>query len=110
MGLDTYSSNNTLDYSGIELCGGMLSGNGEGSFRGKVYSDFIMEVSDVSLYQEEMPHKDLEHIVASLDNWLVDNVEEQTEGKGGVSWKEAYNLHKWFKVTLDGEAKVQGWW
>ena len=35
----------------LTLCGGMLSGNGQGSFRGKVYEDVIKSITGVSLYQ-----------------------------------------------------------
>ena len=64
MGLDNYWVNGT-DEEGrhttigddgptfdppLKLCGGILSGNGDGSFRGKVYAQFIEDISGVSLY------------------------------------------------------------
>lgn len=36
----------------LNLCGGLLSGNGEGSFRGKVYNEFIQEMTGHSLYSD----------------------------------------------------------
>ena len=59
MGLDTFASRVpgtvTLDaaderaFDGLELCGGIFSGDG-GSFRGKIYDELILGVTGVSLY------------------------------------------------------------
>ncbi|MBC8408320.1 MAG: hypothetical protein H8E12_06285 [Rhodobacteraceae bacterium] len=115
MGLDTYSTIPDLDYTGIELCGGMMSSNGAGSFRGKVYSDFIEHVTGVSLYEEVITNDVIHNMAKQLDTWVLDNVEEQTCFTNGidgskVTWEEAYMLAKWFKVTAEGGADVTGWW
>ena len=56
----------------VSLCGGMFSGPTEGkctSFRGKVYSDFIQEVTGFSLYEDTLGGEDLKSIVAGLTSF-----------------------------------------
>jgi len=53
----------------IVLYGGMFSGPGKDtceSFRGKVYSDFIEDLSGISLYQDSIEGEDLAKILSSL--------------------------------------------
>src|SRR4249919_4012400 len=50
----------------LKLCGGMFSGNGEGSFRGKVYSDLIEGVTGESLYQEVISNDTVRKMAAAL--------------------------------------------
>ena len=75
MGLDTYAvfpvptyreGEELLDleqapshlFAGVDgLCGGMFSGHGNGSFRGKVYNDFVEEITRESLYQGYIPRR-----------------------------------------------------
>jgi hypothetical protein len=67
MGLDTYAvvpsaeeeegyrtltAAEKADFLGVNLCGGMLSTCGQGSFRGGVYDDLIERLTDISLYVE----------------------------------------------------------
>ncbi len=47
-----------LTESGIDLCGGMFS-DGVTSFRGKVYAEFVLEVTGESLYHEWLPPETL---------------------------------------------------
>src|SRR5678816_4248612 len=81
MGLDTYAVRPEKDADGNypraepehftevgQLCGGMFSGNGnDGSFRGKVYSHSIEEVTGVSLYQEFIDPAIVEAMSRTLD-------------------------------------------
>ena len=78
MGLDTYASRSADDIeltaedreafarAGIELCGGMMSGD-EGSFRGKVYLDVVERVADVSLMAEWIPPEEVRDIWAAFE-------------------------------------------
>ena len=50
----------------IELCGGMYSG-GAGSFRGKVYWEFILELTGESLLQEWIPPDVVARMADALD-------------------------------------------
>ena len=120
MGLDTYavySKTKTLNWAGIELCGGMLSGNGSGSFRGKVYDDFIEAVTGESLYQESIPNKTVKKMADKLDTY-VKNHNGNTSRKWcseviliwPPKWYEVKSLAQWFKVAANGGATVNGWW
>ena len=56
----------------VTLCGGMFSGPGEKtceSFRGKVYTDFIEDLSGISLYQDSIEGEDLATILSSLQEF-----------------------------------------
>lgn len=53
----------------VDLCGGMFSGPGEKtceSFRGKVYHEFIEDLSGISLYQHSISGDELKDILSSL--------------------------------------------
>ena len=120
MGLDTYANydkNKTLNWSGIELCGGILSGNGAGSFRGKVYANFIEEVTGESLYQESIPNETVKVMANKLDTYLKNNNGNTSRtwcSKALIdwppNWEEVKSLAQWFKVAAKGGAKVNGWW
>ena len=59
----------------LHLCGGMLSGSGEGSFRGKVYNELIERLNElierltgVSLYEETLPNNVIRMMADHLDS------------------------------------------
>lgn len=60
MGLDNYWKKNESDNGVIDgdfkICGGICSGNGNDSFRGKVYNNIVSEITGVSLYDEKIPN------------------------------------------------------
>lgn len=58
----------------LHLVGGMLSGHGDGSFRGKVYHRFIEEATGYSIYND-------------LDNDDVAAIAERLES---LEWDEAF--------------------
>ena len=58
----------------LNICGGMMSGpNPElgicTSFRGKVYSDFIQEITGFTLYEDTLDTEDLGSLVISLNEF-----------------------------------------
>ena len=99
----------------INLCGGMMSGNGEdGSFRGKVYNDFITFVtfSKHSLYNEEMNHDDILEISNALTAFDYDEWIHRPEGKEyEVTKQEFHDLRELFKeAAKDENIVLLGWW
>jgi len=52
----------------LNLCGGMFSEHGSGSFRGKVYAEFIEEVSGFSLYND-LNNEEVRKISEKLNNY-----------------------------------------
>jgi hypothetical protein len=55
----------------LALCGGMLSG-GDGSFRGKVYADFVGRVSGLDLYADQNLPGALVEAADAIAAWLKD--------------------------------------
>lgn len=118
MGLDTFAGypRNHPKYKGEEgetfslipnelfpennLCGGMFSGGGN-SFRGKVYNSLIEEVTEISLYNEIIPTKDVKLMVSRIENHISKTKDEDPNLLG---------LLGWFQVVVKEEAAVYGWW
>jgi len=79
VGLDSYASRTPGDValspedeeefatSGIELCGGLFSGGGGASFRGKVYLDVIDRVAGILIYQDWTTPEDVRRIWVALE-------------------------------------------
>jgi len=117
MGLDTYSSKENLNWSGINLCGGMLSGTGAGSFRGKIYAEFIEAVTNESLYQKSIPNEIVEKMANKLAIYVKSNNSNTSKKwckkeqiNWPPTWDEVKSLAQWFKVAAKGRAEVLGWW
>lgn len=92
----------------LRLCGGMFSGHGKGSFRGKVYYSAIQEVSGVSLYQERMEPGDVKRIADALAAY--EPTEEWLERHNILSMKEWNDLVRMFRGYADVGASLLGWW
>lgn len=89
------------------LIGGMLSGHGRGSFRGKVYTNFIEQQTGVSLYQENISSRDVKKISNRLQkmNWYVG-----LNKRYNISKQEFNDLKRMFKRYADAGATLHGWW
>ena len=101
----------------VSLCGGMLSGHGAESFRGKVYNDFIEELTDETLYQLCIRSDTIKTMAGDLE----DHMEGQTSvWRLAVSelWgltlqekeQQAIDLVKMFRAYADAGACLVGWW
>jgi len=106
MGLDNYWMKNKEELGEIEgvfkVCGGMLSENGNDSFRGKVYCRFIEDVTEVNLYGDPdtgvIPNETVQKMADDLeatewrDSYIVNyDIEEQ----------EFRDLVKMFRLHAD---------
>jgi hypothetical protein len=91
----------------LHLCGGMFSGHGSGSFRGKVYDAIIEEVTGVTLYQKMIPHKTVQAMALMLYNTPY-------KKEWGVHYeidKREYNdIVRMFTGYADAGASLEGWW
>lgn len=91
----------------LDLCGGLFSGFGQGSFRGKVYNEFIEHVSGISLYQEEMSNADVRKVARSLATY-------DSRSKDLVAFEitlaEIDDLTRMFTEYGDAGATLVGWW
>ncbi len=130
MGLDTYAVTGIKDggydvvspdgFEGISLCGGMMSGQGDGSFRGKVYANVVEEITGVSLYQEYIDPATVAKMYEAFKKFLkmdcsktteqryIDVMEELTMWELEVS--DVVELTKFFKVCVDKGYGLHGWW
>ena len=82
MGLDSYWLDGDKKKASVpghfRLVGGMLSGHGNDSFRGKCYAGLVESVTGVSLYQE---------LIAP------EVVREMSDKLGAVRWTEIGRAH-----------------
>lgn len=115
MGLDNYWKK-SKDEAGVvegefKICGGMLSGHGNESFRGKVYAQFVEDVTEVSLYGD--PH------TCEIPNETVKKMAEDLEG---MEWRDSYienydieeeefkDLVKMFRLHADAGHYLVAWY
>ncbi len=90
----------------LRLCGGMFSGHGVRSFRGKVYDDFIELVTGETLYQIMIPNKKIKKMAKLLE----ERGDALLDEKYGVCWHDLYDLQQMFKKYARLGASLQGGW
>jgi len=120
MGLDTYASRSQDDLelsdedieafedARIELCGGIFSGEG-GSFRGKVYSILIFEITGESLYQEWIPPETVKDMYQALADCDPEQAIDESDSWDRIP-EEIIELRKFFKVCADRNLGLLNWW
>jgi hypothetical protein len=92
----------------IRLCGGIFSG-GSGSFRGKVYSVLIYEISGESLARDWIPPTTVEKIYQALMDCDPEEVMEKCAGPL-QSPEEIHELRRFFKICVDHGLGLIGWY
>ena len=120
MGLDTYAARapddeelgeedeQAFEEAGILLCRGLNSGHGgDGSFRGKVYSYTVEEVTGVSLYEEWIPPKTVEKMADAFEQCDPEAVAR--EDASGPCAREIRDLAKFFRICADRGLGLIGW-
>lgn len=120
MGLDTFASRSQDDIvltaedlqafadANINLCGGIYSGGGnDGSFRGKVYTSMIFELTDFSLFQEWIPPETVTAMFEALSACLP---EEKATPSYDNSDIEIFELVKFFNVCSERGLGLINWW
>jgi len=119
MGLDTFASRSPEDIilseeeiqafndAEIFLCGGLFSGDG-GSFRGKVYSFLVSEITGESLHAEWTPPetvREMYEVLAACDPQdAVDDL-----GYPDHPPEDVIELLKFFKVCSERGLGLLGW-
>jgi hypothetical protein len=115
MGLDNYWKKNAEEYGEIEgefkVCGGMMSGNGNDSFRGKVYHRLVEDITGISLYGDRETNE--------ISNETVKKMADDLEA---TEWRDSYienydiveeefrDLVKMFRLHADaGHYLVSSW-
>jgi len=115
MGLDNFWKK-SKDESGViegdfKICGGMLSGNGNDSFRGKVYDRFVEDVTGVSLFGDpetcETPNETVKQMADDLEatEWRDSYVENYD-----IEEEEFKDLVKMFRLHADAGHYLVAWY
>lgn len=123
MGLDTYASRSPGDVvltaedeqafaaAAVELCGGMMSGDGGSSFRGKVYLDVVERVAGTSLMEEWIPPEEVAAVWAAFDRCDPARVAaESTDDHYPASEIEIRALRTFFGICTARGLGLVGWW
>lgn len=92
----------------LRLCGGMLSGSGKGSFRGKVYDRAVEAITGESLYQLEIPNATIKKMADALENGQYETFE--ANASYGTSPQEFADIQRMFRIYADAGATLHGWW
>jgi hypothetical protein len=115
MGLDNYWMKNKEELGHVDgdfkICGGMLSGSGNDSFRGKVYHRFVEDVTGVSLYGDR-----------ETNEIPIETVKEMADDLEATVWQDSYietydiekqefeDLVRMFRLHVDaGHYLVSSW-
>jgi hypothetical protein len=120
MGLDTYAAHTPDDIelteediqafmnADISLCGGIFSGDGcDGSFRGKVYAEAVLEITEESLYQEWIPPETVHKMYQSLKAFNLD--QGIFSGRYDILPADILELRKFFKVCSERGLGLVAW-
>lgn len=89
----------------LQLCGGMFSGHGSGSFRGNVYKGFIQDATDAeySLYDVLSPEQ-VADIATILEACTLDPADYLIEEE------EVEDLIRMFKAYAEAECYLVPWY
>lgn len=115
MGLDNIWKK-SKDENGViegefQICGGIFSGNGNDSFRGKVYARFVEDVTEVSLYGDpdtcEIPNETVKKMAEDLEGteWRDSYIENYD-----IEEQEFKDLVKMFKLHAEAGHYLVAWY
>ena len=121
MGLDSFwelpKGNQKIEFDPpLRLCGGMLSGHGEGSFRGKVYDTLVETITGQSLYQELISPEAVKKMSQSISATEFDSLPESMRttqddpSDYAVTRSEYEDLRRMFSAYAEAGACLKGWW
>ena len=96
----------------LSLCGGVFSCYGKYSFRGKVYEEFILSVTGITLYQEEIPNTTIQVMSKKLDEYMLKDDDEimgyTMSDKERID--QFQDLKRMFSAYAFFGASLRGWW
>lgn len=121
MGLDNFAARSpgeelteedleAFEKADIHLCGGVLSGPPD-SFRGKVYSDLILDITGESLYQQWIPPERVKRMYEALIRCdAKEAIVNRDYDERFVDESAIVNLRKFFRVCVERNLGLIGWW
>ena len=89
------------DFANIDLCGGMWSETGKGSFGGRKYNEEIEQITDTSLYEQ--------YISPDIVNDMCEGFKKYINDNEGVD-EHIIELCKFFKVCVKHGLALYNWW
>jgi len=114
MGLDNIWKKNKDENGVIEgefkVCGGVFSGHGNDSFRGKVYARFVEDVTGVSLYGDpetfETPNETVKQMADDLEatEWRDSYIQNYD-----IEEQEFKDLVRMFRLHADAGHYLLAW-
>jgi hypothetical protein len=120
MGLDNFASRSPDDIvlseedlhafqdSHIQLCGGIFSGDGcNGSFRGKVYAEYVLEITGESLCAEWIPPETVKEMYLAMVAYEM--ARKLEVGRASPAEMEHSDLCKFLKVCSERSLGLVGW-
>lgn len=90
----------------VNLCGGMFSGTGGSSFRGKRYSELIERASGLSLYESLLENRDVWCISDALEIFL----ESFEEDEDSFAKEEVEDLARMFHAHAEAGHCLESWY
>lgn len=115
MGLDNIWKKSKEENGVVEgefgICGGVFSGNGNDSFRGKVYNKFVEDVTGVSLYGDletfEIPSETIKQMADDLESteWRHSYIANYD-----MEEKEFKDFVKMFRLHADAGHYLLAWY
>lgn len=93
----------------LKLCGGMFSGHGSESFRGKVYAEFIEKISGINLYKD-LNNEQVREIAEVLEIKEVVRKNMIYLWEGDQNSKVVNDLRRMFREYADAGATLRSWW
>jgi len=119
MGLDNYAmrgpeeeltieDTQAFEAEGANLCGGIASGEA-GSFRGKVYSGLINNITGESLFEHFIPPERVKAMYAALRDCDPNKI-DYCDFRFGEPEEQIDELRKFFKVCAERDLGIVGWW
>lgn len=115
MGLDNYWMKNKDENGVVEgefkICGGMFSGNGNDSFRGKVYHRLVEDITGISLYGDpETNEIPIETVKVMADDLKATEWRDSYIENYDIIEEEFKDLVKMFRLHADaGHHLVSSW-
>ena len=94
------------------LCGGIFSG-GDSSFRGKVYNDFVVRVTDVSLYEDRTGPDTVIKMADSIAKWISANPGKHFQNQEydwPIEHSEIIDLERVFRIHGEAGFSLVSWY
>ena len=112
MGLDNFWSGSVE--GDFKVCGGLCSGHGNDSFRGKVYNTFIEWNTGVSLYDDVIDNRTIRTIADKLDKKIRECTKDGTFESFCEFWNmdehEMLDLSRMFRVHALAGHTLTSWY